>query len=152
MTTYTKHMKAQDMMEVIQERKIKMTDRDFRRIYDTADAEGLAALNACVPVPMVVQEHANMLDDNSPAVKQWIVPGGVCGFAWVNIKPGTNKFCNWLKTTGLAKRDEYNGGITIWVHHGGQSMQIKEAYAHAFARVIREAIPELRVYAMSRMD
>ena len=140
MTTYT------------EQRKLKMTDKDFRRIYDKADVAGMVAVNSCTPTPMVVQEHANMLDDNSPVAKQWIVAGGVCGFAWINIKPGNNRFCNWLKAVGLAKHSEYEGGVTIWVTHGGQSMQIKEAYAHAFARVIREEIPELRVYALSRMD
>jgi hypothetical protein len=75
----------------------------------------------------------------------------VCGFAWVNIKPGNSAFANWLKMKKIARRDEYYGGVTVWVSDYNQSMERKMAYAGAFARTL-EAAGLKRVYAMSRMD
>jgi len=124
-------------------------------LFEKAYAAGLAALKAATPTPMVVQQHANVLNDNSPVVKEWFVEGGVCGFAWVNIKcKGEGlKFINALKKRGLPdglRKDGYYGGYTLWVREGGQSMQRKEAFAYAFADVLREA--GITCYASSRMD
>ena len=47
-------------------------------------------------------------------------------------------------------KDDYYKGYTHWVNVGGQSMEIKQAYAEAAARVlVRYNIP---AHSMSRMD
>lgn len=91
-----------------------------------------------------------MLDDNSPVRRQWIVNSGVCGFAWVIIKPGTSSFAKWLIKNGHAKTHHYYGGVCHYVSEFGQSMEKKEAYAAAFAKVLSEN--EIRAYSDSRMD
>jgi len=96
-----------------------------------------------------------MANDSSPVVQQWTIPQGVCGFAWVNIKPGNHPFANWLKRNNHARKDEYYGGVTVWVSQYGQSMELKERYAHGFAEVIRDHFasdPKFRAYSQSRMD
>lgn len=123
-------------------------------LNDKAIAAGLAALKDATPTPMVVQQHANMLDDNSPVEKSWFVEGGVCGFAWINVKCRGEglKFINALKKQGLDnwRKDGYYGGYTYWVREGGQSMERKEAYDQAFARILYEA--GINAHNYSRMD
>ncbi len=132
-------------------------------LLQKAEIAGLVALKKCTPVPMIVQEHSNILNDKSPVKQEWHVSGGVCGFAWINVKckdQVSRRFINQLKKIGKASndrdartlwnKDSYYGGYTMWVNEGGQSMQRKEAYAHAFAGVLAEA--GIYCHAMSRMD
>lgn len=124
-------------------------DADFRALVDKARLAGLAAVDAMNPTPMVVTERTNPLDDASPVKKAWYVADGVCGFAWITVRPGNSPFANWLKKNGLARK-AYGGGVDIWVSEFNQSMQRKEAYAGAFARVLSEA--GITAYMGSRMD
>jgi len=122
---------------------------NWQQLWDKAHQAGLEAANNHTPTPMVVQQHQNACDDNSPVTKQWYVPQGVCGFAWVNIRPGNCSFANWLKKNNLA-RSAYRGGVDIWIRDFGQSMELKEKYARAFAKVITNA--GIKAYPQSRMD
>lgn len=124
-------------------------DREFKALYEKADAAGMEAVSKLNVVPMVVCQHANSMDDRSPVVQSWFVPDGVCGFAWVVVRPGNSPFANWLKKNGLGRKG-YGGGVHMWVHQFNQSMQKKETYAHAFAGVLCEA--GLDAYSNSRMD
>ena len=122
-------------------------------LYDEAVKAGEQAMKDTTPTPMIVTEHKKMFDDNSEPVKQYYVPSGVCGFAWVNVKCkglGT-KFVNGLKKAGIRiNKDSYYGGFNIWIHEGGQSYELKTAYAGAFAKVLQKAgIP---AYVGSRLD
>lgn len=123
----------------------------FRALYHKAHDAGNAAAAACVPVPMHVVGRANPLDDSSPIVKRYApVMDGVCGFAWINVKPGNSAFAKFLKAEGLARSDSYEGGVCVWVGAFNQSLSRKEAYAHAFANVLSNE--GIRAYSMSRMD
>jgi hypothetical protein len=129
-------------------------DRDKAHValHTKARIAGMQAADACTPTPMVVERHANQLDDSSPVVERYApVRGGVCGFAWVNIKPGNSSFALYLVKNGIARKDSYYGGVSVWVSEFGQSMERKAAYAAAYAQVLRDAGIE-RVYAQSRMD
>lgn len=122
---------------------------DFADLFGRAYQAGMEALRKMVPVPMTVQRHENQLDDTSRVVQEWFVEDGVCGFAWVNVTPGTSAFAKWLKTTDRAHKSYY-GGVDVWISEGNQSMQKKEAFAHAFAKVLNDA--GIKAYTMSRMD
>ena len=124
--------------------------RDFAELFAKASLAGKQAGSNAIPAPMVVQQRADVLDDSSPVAKQWYVSEGVCGFAWVNVKPGNSSFARWLKSHGYASSDSYNGGVCIWIRDWNQSMQRKEAHAHAMAKVFQEA--GIKAYAGSRMD
>ena len=127
-------------------------DAKWQALWDAAHAAGMAAGNAVTPNPMIVVERANPLDDRSPVVRQYApVMDGVCGFAWVVVCPGNHSFCHWAKKHQQA-RSEYGGGVCVkWVFEFNQSMTRKEAYARAFAQVLREAGIEW-AYSNSRMD
>lgn len=134
------------------ERAMTMTakEKGLAAVFAKAEAAGKAAAEARVPVPMLVVEHANPLDDSSPVVRRYPpVMGGVCGFAWINIHPGNGSAARFAKKF-LGARKAYEGGMQIWVGAYGQSMERKEAYAHAYAEVLQAA--GIKAYAGSRMD
>lgn len=121
----------------------------FNALYQSAHQAGMEAVAKLQVTPMVVTQHSDPLNDASPVQKAWYVADGVCGFAWVVVKPATSKFARWLKAQKLA-RSAYGGGLQIWVSAFNQSMQKKEAYAGAFAAVLRSA--GIDAWADSRMD
>ena len=126
----------------------KRTDHDYAALLAAADAAGKTAVDAATVVPMVVEQHVDMLDDASPVRRSWFVADGVCGFAWVTVRPGNSRFARYLKNHGW--RTAYGGGVEFWGSAYGQSMQKKEAYANAYADVLRAA--GFKAYAGSRMD
>lgn len=111
-------------------------------------------------------------DESQPV---YFVSEGACGFAWVKFS-GNRKFLNYLlgrvKTevpVGPALRqygeswretsvlnppspDHYYGGVSLWVGGYGQSVARKEAFAEAFAAVLRDKVEGLTVYGQSRLD
>lgn len=112
---------------------------EFSALFAAADAAGSAAVEDIKIDPMVV------IGDGV----RYVVADGPCGFAWVTVRPGNCKFARWLVRNGLARK-AYGGGVSIWIHQYNQSMGKKEAYAHAFAKVI--AAEGIECYAGSRMD
>jgi hypothetical protein len=116
----------------------KMSPGDMANLYATANAEGVKAATAMVPNPMIVQGY-----ENDP------IMDGVCGFAWVTIRPGTSRFAKWLVQNDLASK-AYGGGVQIWIGAYNQSMQKKEAHARAMAKVFQAA--GISATAGSRMD
>lgn len=102
-----------------------MQEREFQAIWEAAVAAGEEAHELCN--------------------EQW-----ACGFAWVNIKPGTSRFARWLKKKNYARTDSYYGGVTYWVATRTQCVMKKESYARAMAKVLTDA--GFRAYAQSRLD
>ena len=122
---------------------------DYATWIDEAHQAGLAAGKTAGCTPMIVSQHENMADDNSAVVKEWLVMDGPCGFAWVTVTPGTCSFARWaVKEQGWRK--DYYGGVSLYVHEFGQSMQRKIEYAHAYAKVLHSH--GVGVRCNSRMD
>jgi hypothetical protein len=130
----------------------------FEKLYQQAHAAGVSA---CVEriehlVPMIVQQHAQVGNDNSPVVEQWVARGGPCGMSWVTIYPGTSSFARWLAKEQNWKPG-YNGGVTKYMHVPAeaigeehtlsQSYDLHTAYARAFSKVLNDAGYKARSYA-----
>ena len=115
-----------------------INESNIASLITEAQKAGQIALQTAIPKAMLV--------DN-----RYLVEGGVCGFAWVNIYGirSNSKLGKTLDTLGFRK-NSYEKAHQFWVFDGGQSMQRKEAYAFAMAKVLRDA--GLRAYADSRMD
>lgn len=123
---------------------------DASLIYAKADAAGKAAVEKLHVVPMIVGHAKNFFGNDIDYSKQtYYVEDGVCGFAWVTVKPANSKFAKFLKASGLGRKGVY-GGMSMWIRDYNQSLQKKEAYAHAFARVLNEN--GINAYSESRMD
>lgn len=115
----------------------------FETAWREAHEAGMAAGEACKPITMVVS--------NPSTGQQWHIADGACGFAWVTVHPGTSSFARWAIKTKNARK-EYGAGIKLlWVSHFNQSMARKEAYAQAFAEVLRAKLG-VQAYSHSRMD
>ena len=130
-----------------------MTATEMERIVREAEEAGEAAMEATRPTPMIVGTPQDLLDANSPidyTQKTYYVPQGMCGFAWVNVRPGTSRFAKYLKSQGLGRTDSYYGGVTVWVRAGGQSFELKEAYARAYAGVLQAH--GIKATSHSRLD
>lgn len=121
----------------------RLGKEECKALYERANAAGHAAAQACVPEPMYVQRTDGYV---YPPIM-----GGVCGFAWVNIKPGNSAFARYVKDNVHGGRsDSYYGGVSLWVAGYGQSYEQKLAYARGFVGVLEEV--GIRAYAMSRLD
>ena len=130
-------------------RKAPARKPNWAALWDKAHAAGMTAGKAVQTSRMVVQQHADPLDDGSEVTQQWVVPEGPCGFAWVQF-PGTSGFARWAKKAGLA-RPAYGGGYRINVGQFNQSYERKYAYAVVAAEVLRAAGVE-RAYGDGRLD
>jgi hypothetical protein len=126
----------------------------YKAIHDEAHAAGMAAGTAKVPVPMIVGESkgfvgaaANKIDYAKPT---YYVASGVCGFAWVVIENGRSGYARWVKKNVKNSHKNYYGGWAVWVNEFGQSMEQKEAYADAYAKVLKEH--GIEAMPQSRMD
>jgi hypothetical protein len=122
---------------------------DYAALYAEADKAGRAAAESIKPAPMVVSE-ADVFGKRLPEGKSWYVSEGVCGFAWVSVRPGSCGMAKWLKEKKGARIDSYAGGMRLSISAYGQSMERKAAYADAFAAVLCKA--GIRAYGDSRMD
>jgi len=120
-------------------------------IYQEAYEAGIKAGQAVQPVPMIVGEEtspfSNIIDETKPT---YFIAGGVCGFAWVKIRPARGKFVQWLKENKIGYQDSYAGGYDVWCKEFGQSLARKEAWADAFASVLRQY--GIDAHADSRID
>ena len=122
-----------------------------QEIYSEAHSAGMAAGHGCTPTPMVVGTPTTPLGDDIDYSKDtYYVADGMCGFAWINIKPARGKFVKFLKDNKIGRKDSYYGGYTVWVSHFGQSLARKESYARAFTNHLNEN--GIKAYSMSRMD
>tara|TARA_B100001057_G_scaffold346006_1_gene347180 strand:+ start:380 stop:706 length:327 start_codon:yes stop_codon:yes gene_type:complete len=99
--------------------------------------------------------HAEAESVAKQAGEQYIAEHGepfYCGFAWVNIAPGTSKFARELKKHGVVRGRSYYGGVDVW-NPGGiptQSMDVKEIAADAYVKVLGNY--GIRATMMSRAD
>lgn len=130
--------------------------KDWAAIYREALKAGEDAAAAKVPQPMLVGTPTEPLfgTEIDPTKPVYFVRGGVCGFAWVVVKPATGGFVRYLKEKGIGYKNYYGG----WAVPANprvapdlqQSMEIKEAFARAFAKVLKDY--GITAYAESRMD
>jgi hypothetical protein len=131
---------------------------EFKEILAAADVAGREAVSKMTVIPMVVGQakslFSNEIDYSQPTE---YVADGVCGFAWVNVYPefkGNTTLGKQerkvLEAAGLTKDWENAKRFYIWVRDFNQSLQKKETYARAFAKVLSEN--GVTASSMSRID
>jgi hypothetical protein len=130
---------------------MKNSDAQFEQLYRKAWSAGVEAANAKVPRPMIVgtpKELGGSEIDYSQ--ETFYMSSGVCGFAWVKIRPANGAFAKWLKKTQKVRGISYTGGYDIWISDYNQSYERKQAHANAMAKVLSEA--GINAYADGRLD
>lgn len=129
----------------------KFSEAEAKALFARAHKAGLEAAKAVTPVPMHVVEREHPLDDSSRIIKRYApVMSGVCGFAWIIIKPGNGSLARHLKKLGLARSSDYYGGVMVSISDHGQSYERKIAHAAAFADVLKDA--GIKAMSMGRLD
>jgi hypothetical protein len=128
----------------------------FLSIRDKADAAGRDAVEKLRVIPMIVGQETYFGSGRMKPETIEYVESGVCGFAWVSVKPANKgntrlgkEERKLLETIGFRK-NEYEKCYQLWISDFNQSMQKKEAYASAYAKVLREN--GIAAYSGSRLD
>ena len=122
-------------------------------IYLKAYSVGQNAGKESRPTPVVFYE-ADLLD--RPIGKSYYEAEGVCGFAGVEVRPASYagkkdcEFVRYCRSNKIGYYSDYNKCWYIPCHEYGQSMQRKEAFAEAFAQVLKEN--GIQANATSRME
>jgi len=111
----------------------------YQETIDKAYKAGIEAGKNARPIPMYVIDQGIPIDR---------IDDGACGFAWIAF-PGNTSFGKWAKKQGLA-RSHYPSGLCIWVSEFGQSVDRKDAFAGAYAKVLKDN--GIDAYAGSRLD
>lgn len=129
----------------------------FKAICEEADIAGKKAVEAARVVPMIVGQETGFMSGKIDYSKPTeYVADGVCGFAWVDVYPknkGNTRLGKderaILEKNGFKKSTE-GRSFYKWIKDYNQSMQKKEAYAYAFAAVLKKY--GISAYSNSRMD
>jgi len=130
----------------------------FKEILSKADAAGRDAVSKAKIIPMIVGEakslFSNEIDYTKPVE---FVESGVCGFAWTVVCPefkGNTKLGKQeravLEAAGFTKDYDSSKKYTLWISDFNQSLQKKETYARAFAKVLSSN--GINAYSQSRID
>lgn len=131
------------LREKIRAEKIERTERykRFQTIWERAIEVGHKTATELCPTPMVVR--------NAQTNEQWHVSEGACGFASIHLPKGNTSFAHWAKkNAGFSKH--YYGGLSLHISSFNQSMERKEAFAHAACEVLKSE--GIDCYASSRLD
>ena len=119
----------------------------YGSIHLQAHEAGMIAHRGAQPHPMVLVE-CDVFGKAKPGAEVYTVNDGVCGFGWVEIK-GNTGFGRWAKATGIARK-AYPSGLRISAGGHSQSLERNEAYAKAYAGVLRAN--GISAYGCSRID
>jgi hypothetical protein len=119
-------------------------------IYAEAFAAGAEAGAKCIPRPMGVYQSDLAGNRLGPTE---VVSEGLCGFAWVRIKPARGPFVKYLKDNNIGHLSLYGGWMISMGDCCGmsQSMERKEAAGRAFVEVLKRNGIE-RAWMESRLD
>lgn len=127
----------------------------FNELWIESCTIGLSAGRECQPKVMVVEMHTDPIDDDSKVIKQYVEPAGVCGFAWILIRPANCSFVRWLIKNKFATV-AYHGGVSIWISDHNQSMERKRKHASAMCASLVAGLktldPKCKLCTESRMD
>lgn len=125
-------------------------ERNFEGLWAAAEAAGLAAGAAVKPRPMIVRQDSILVNGEPALDRDYFVPEGACGFAWVVVRPGNAPFAKWCRKNKASSKHYYGGEQVKWVGEFEQSVERKCAYAYAFADVLQAA--GIQAVADSRLD
>ena len=121
------------LREKIAAEKIARAERynEFAELWKRAYTAGIESGHAYNPRAMIVRESG----ENG---RQWLCPEGLCGFAWITIRPANCSFARYLKANNIGRK-AYNGGWQIWISEFNQSMERKSVCASTIAQILNNA-------------
>ena len=140
---------------MIADSKLAREERDqkFENLMSDLALTAEVAYKLAQPTPMVVYETAGLSDAPKPDGRSWYVSEGVCGFAWVVIKPATSSFAKYLARNKIGYK-AYDGGWVLPMHYfiAGMSQSLERAEAASMAVAKELRTHNINCFATSRMD
>jgi len=124
---------------------------DFAKLWANAEKAGREAA-ANVMVKDYLIQSVDILTGTPVNGSPQYVMNGVCGFAWLIIKPANSRFAKWLLASGFGRKSSYEGGVRVSISdfRYGQCMERKQAHAGAMCQTLCAA--GINCYSDSRMD
>ena len=126
-------------------------------ICNIAHDAGMEAVKTVVTrAVLIYQETHPFSGEMDPTKPSYVLDDYPCGFAWVSVKPANKGNTRLGKDERRAleavgfRKNYYEKSYQLWISNFNQSMQKKEAYADAYAKVLRGH--GIRAYSGSRMD
>lgn len=115
------------------------------------------AFDSCVPTPMVIGRSSGLFANDIIPGTEEVIEDGVCGFAWIRIKPARGPLVKWLKSQDKGSLGVYGGWRVSPYDFNprlgySQSMQRKEAAMKAACEVLKVYYPNSKIWVESRMD
>jgi hypothetical protein len=114
-------------------------DQEFQKLFAEAHLSGRIQAVMVQPTMVAAVSETGYTSDPFP----------ICGFAWVNVRPGNSLFATWLKKNNFAHK-AFEGGVNIWISEHGQSMDLKYAHAEGMVQIFKLA--GIKCYAAQRLD
>lgn len=105
----------------------KVSEDYIEYVVTRAHMAGLKAGEEIVPKVFNIVDGENKVLDT--------LEDGLCGFAWVTIRPNRGPLVAYLKKQGVGDAG-HAGGFVVWINRYNQSQTRKYAYAKAFAEVL----------------
>lgn len=135
---------------------ITLTKYTAHAVYREACEAAEAAVAACTPRPMIVGSPTTPLgNDIDPNKPTYYVADGLCGFAWVVIRPARGPLVAWLKKQ-LIGRAAYGGGYDVRSWELATSTRSSQSYEKgmAAARAAADVFQKYGIdaYANGRLD
>lgn len=119
----------------------KVSEDFIEYVVNRAHMAGIEAADIAVPKVFHIVDSENKVLDT--------LEDGLCGFAWVTIRPNRGPLVAWLKKKGYGDAG-HAGGFVIWINRYNQSQTRKYAYAKAFAEVLN--LKGFNAVAGTRLD
>lgn len=126
-------------------------------VFSEAQTAALSHFHQCTPVPVIFGQAKDLFSSEIIPGTEEYVSDGVCGFAWVNIKPARGPLVKYLKSKGIGRPGTY-GGYSLSSYNcipgsgSSQSMQRKEAGCRAFVEVVKKYFPDMKIWVETRID
>jgi len=120
--------------------------RDWADAMEAGSEAGDRAFDEAQPVALV---EATVTGAVRPGGREFTMPHGLCGFAWVHVPNAGSAFGRWVKKHHGA-RTGYPSGLNWSVRQYGQCYEAKVAFADAAADLLRAR--GYKVWSGDRLD
>jgi hypothetical protein len=117
-----------------------LREERFAETWKKACVAGQAAGDAAVPAP-VAWISVGLDDKPLPGAKPSYVSEGLCGGAYIRVRPATSRFVRWLKKNGIGSKGVYGGWeFSVPYDYRGQSAERYAAQTNAACEVLRQEL------------
>lgn len=129
----------------------------FEEIWKEASKAAWEGFQDCKPTPMIVGQARGLFGNEIIPGTEEVVEDGVCGFAWIQVKPARGPWVSWMKNNDIGSSGVYGGWTLSPMDFDSrigrsQSMERKTSAMNAALKVLEIYFPDKKMWVESRMD